>query len=169
MLALVLALAACGKSGGQGGSSSAAPADPVLAAYRTGLAPLEKLETEALAAVAAHTGDAYTSDEDLLKALKDIAIPRYKDFVTGLEHLAPPPGMRADLHAKLLVLVHSELEALEKLAAALEHGDGNAVLAVNREQRRLADEIDALMTQAGAPPAAVPQTTSSSAPNDASK
>jgi hypothetical protein len=152
--------AACGGKGDQGGASAArdaGPSDPYLVA----LAPLAKLEGEALDGLAGHLGDKYTTDDDLAAALTKTAIPRYQEFVAGLAKLTPPPA-RAAQHQKLLTLAQRELAALQKLADAVAHGDGNTVLAVNREQRQLGDEIDALLASwNGAPPAA-PQAASTS-------
>jgi hypothetical protein len=168
---------ACGSKGGKSGSSAAAardagPKDPYLAA----LAPLARLEGEALDGVAAHLGDKYTSDDDLLAALQKTAIPRYQEFVAGLARLTPPAERTAQ-HQKLLTLAQRELAALQHLADAVSHGDGNTVLAVNREQRQLGDEIDALLAAwnggASVPPAPAPPaqaaSTSSSDANTGSK
>jgi hypothetical protein len=175
--AACLALAgACGSKGAAGGSSAAArdagPSDPYLAA----LAPLAKLEGEALDGLAEHLGDRYTSDEDLAAALTKVAIPRYQEFVAALTKLTPPPARTAQ-HQQLLALAQRELASLQKLADAIAHGDGNTVLTVNREQRQLSDEIDALLASwngtppPAAPPPAPPQaaSTSSSDANAGSK
>jgi hypothetical protein len=138
---LLLLLASCGSS--KSPARDAAPSDPYVAA----LAPLAKLEGEALAAVAGHMGDKYTSDEDLVAALRGTAIPRYREFVTGLEQLPAPTGPRAELHKRLLTLARAELSALERLAEGVARGDGNVVLEVNREQRRLSEDIDGLLQQ----------------------
>jgi hypothetical protein len=151
---LCLVVAGCGGKKAAGGASArdAGPSDP----YHGGLAALAKLEGEALDSLAAHMGDHYTSDEDLVAALQKTAIPRYTDFVAGLTKLVPPPD-KAALHQKLLTLAQGELAALQKLADAVAHGDGNTVLEVNREQRRLGDEIDALLASwTGVPPSPPP-------------
>jgi hypothetical protein len=155
LVMMLVLVAACG-SGGKGKASArdAGPSD----SYQAGLAPLAKLEGEALEAVAAHMGDKYTSDEDLVAALKNTALPRYRDFVAGLEKLSPPPA-KAELHKRLLTLAHAELTALEHLADGVARGDGNTVLEVNREQQRLTGEIDGLLASwsgVAAAPAPVP-------------
>ncbi len=149
VVACALLVAACGS----GGKTSAAARDAGPAdAYQAALAPLARIEGEALDAVSAHMGDKFTSDEDLVAALEQKAIPRYREFVAGLEKLSEPVGPRGELHKRLIVLAHAELNALERLAAGVKAGDGNVVLEVNREQRRLAEEIDGLLASwAGAP------------------
>jgi hypothetical protein len=159
---LSLAVAACGGKGSASGGAArdAGPSDP----YRGGLAALAKLESESLDALAAHMGDHYTSDDDLVAALQKTTIPKYSEFVAGLTKLTPPPD-KAALHQKLLTLAQGELAALQKLADAIAHGDGNTVLEVNREQRRIGDEIDALLASwSGVAPAApaAPQAASTS-------
>jgi hypothetical protein len=148
---LVLALAACsGKSGGGSAAAAAAPrfdaglvaADPAMQPYVDAIVPLIKLEREAFAAIADHTGEKYTDDDALLAALRAIAIPKYREFVDGLKGLPHPPGAKAGLHDRLVVLASAELVALEGLARALEKGDGNAVLEFNREQRRVTEAMD---------------------------
>lgn len=123
-----------------------------MAAYLGGLRPLVALEDQALAAVAAHTGDRYDSDEALLEALREEAIPKYRQFVDGLGKLPPPPGSRAAAHEKLKVLAAAELAALEALADAIERGDGTKVIKINAEQRRLAEELDAVVAAWNATP-----------------
>lgn len=173
VVGVALALAGCGGKGDKGGAAAArdaGPSDPYLAA----LAPLAKLEGEALDGLAAHLGDKYSSDDDLAAALVKTAIPRYQEFVSGLARLTPPAA-RAAQHQQLLTLAQRELAALQKLADAVAHGDGNTVLTVNREQHQLGEEIDALLAAwnggVAHPPAPAPQaaSTSSSDANPGSK
>ena len=89
-------------------------------------------------------GEKFTSDDDLVRALTSTALPRYRDFVAGLEKLSPPPA-RAELHKHLVALARAELAALERLADGVARGDGNTVLEVNRVQHQLGDEIDGLL------------------------
>jgi hypothetical protein len=117
---------------------------------------LAKLEDEALGAVAAQSGSQYQSDAQLAAALRDVAIPKYRDFVAGLAKLPPPPGERAKLHQRLQVLAAAELHALEALLDAVGRGDGNKVLEVNAEQRRLVAELDAVVAAWNGGPGSAP-------------
>lgn len=178
-VAIVVALAAgacgCGKGrgGGQAGGAARADAgrkksgDPALDAYLDALAPLARLEDDALAAVAAHTGVRYDSDKALVDALRTTAIPKYREFVAGLDTLPAPPASRQALHDRLKVLAAAELKALERLADAIDKGDGAAVIEVNAEQRRLADELDAVVREWRGGPAAPPPGAPASSPSPA--
>jgi hypothetical protein len=164
LIAILLLVAACGDSKSAPTSSSvkaAAAQDP----YLRGLAQLEPLEREALEAVGQQTGAHYTTDEALLAALRQTAIPRYREYLEGLKKLPTPGGEKTPLHQKLVVLAGAELAALEALVVAVEKGDGFAVLEVNREQRRIAEEMERLAAEFVQPGSSTP----SSSTNDASR
>ena len=95
----------------------------------------------------AQTGGGYKDDATLLAALKDTALPRYREFVAGLRALPPPDGELGELHARLTRLADEELALLERLARAIERGDGTSVLYVNREHARVRAEMEALVNE----------------------
>ncbi len=144
-LALLVVVAGCSR-----GESAARPKeDPALAAYRAQLAPLAPAEQSAIEAIAAHTGENYTTDAALHAAIRDAALPRYREYVAGLAKIEPQePKLRA-FHAQLRALADRELAALERLERGIARGDGSMVLMVNQEHRRLRDERSRLLT---APP-----------------
>jgi hypothetical protein len=144
----VAAVTACGSGGGPVPLAVAGAGEAPLDAYRHQLAALAPSETAALAALAAHTGAKYTDDAALLEALRSTALPRYREFVTGLERLQPQEAARP-LHERLLAAARAELGLLEKLEAAVTRADGTAVLMLNQEQRRLRAELDGLAASAG--------------------
>lgn len=145
LLVLTSLPAACGK----GEKRAAASAETSMDRYRAKLAPLAPLETEALEALAACTGPRYVDDATLLRALNDRAIPRYREYVKALEGV--DAGDAAAMHERLVGLARRELAVLEKLARAVERGDGTAVLYCNREHRLLRAEVEAMLQTADAP------------------
>jgi hypothetical protein len=141
--ALLILLALSGCSRGEG-SATAATEDPAWKTYRRDLAPLADKERSALAAVAERTGAGYTDDAALLAALRDVALPRYREYVAGLDAVQPPKDAE-QIHARMRELAARELAVLERIERALERRDGTAILAANREHRELRGEIDALL------------------------
>lgn len=145
------AAAACGERSGRASQAAAAasavPGDPALGAYRGALARLAPAETVALEALAATTGERYTDDEALLQALRGTSLPRYREFVAGLERVAAPTPELRDFHARLVEAAREQLGVLERLEAAVARGDGTAVLFVNQEQRRVRARLDALAAE----------------------
>ena len=139
-VAAALAAVGCGRHA-QHKADAAGPAS----GYRAELRAIVNLETEALAAVADHTGPKYTDDAALLAALRETALPRYRDYVARLASIRPPAGPLTSLHERLLRSATAELALLEKLEAAVASGDATVVLKLNQEQRRIGEETDALV------------------------
>jgi hypothetical protein len=133
----------CGRKAEQGAAVDGL--DPALATYIDRVAALAPKETAALEAVIAHSGTKYTDDQALLAAVRDTAVPRYREFVAALAAVTPPAGRVRELHARLQKLAADELALLERLQAALEHGDGTAVLFINRAHARAREEMDLLL------------------------
>lgn len=123
--------------------------DPALAQYLRGIAELSPKESAAIEAVMAQTGGGYKDDATLLAALQGTALPRYREFVAGLRALAPPDGKLRDFHARLVKLADEELALLERLARAIERGDGTAILFINREHARVREEMEQLVGELG--------------------
>jgi hypothetical protein len=121
--------------------------DPALAQYLARLGELSPKEAGAIEAVMAQTGGGYKDDATLLAALKDTALPRYREFVAGLHALPAPGGELGAFHARLAKLADEELALLERLARAIERGDGTQVLFINREHARVRGEMEALVTE----------------------
>jgi hypothetical protein len=128
-------------------TAASTTADPATKAYRASLAELIPIETAALDAVAAHTGANYTDDAALLSALRDVAIPKYKEFEAGLAKITPGTPQLTAVHGRLTALAAREREALEQLSAAIGRGDGQAVMLVNEQQRTLRHELDDLVAE----------------------
>lgn len=145
LMLLVLAPAACGKSE----KSAAAKVESSMDRYRAKLAPLAPLESEALDALASCTGPRYVDDATILRALHDRAIPRYREYLKGLKQI--DAGDAEAIHKRLIGVAERELAVLERLARALERGDGTAVLYANREHRELRAEADAILSAVEAP------------------
>jgi hypothetical protein len=145
LLGAAALLAACSR----GQSAPRPKEDPALVAYRAQIAPFAPAEQAALDAIAAHTGDKYTTDGALLAALRDTALPRYREYVAGLAKVAPQEAKLRAFHEQLRALADRELAALERLERAVARGDGTSVLLVNQEHRRLREERTRLLT---APP-----------------
>ena len=146
----ILVLLLCGSCGDDRPKSVEAAekaVDPALAQYLRRMAELAPKETAALEAVMATTGEKYKDDPTLLAALKDTALPRYREFVEGLRALPPPPGKLTEFHARLIALAEKELALLERLAGAIERGDGTTVLYVNRDHARVREEMEALVKE----------------------
>jgi hypothetical protein len=133
-------IAGCSK-----GEKDAQAAKGPLVDYRAQLAPLAAIEKDALDAVTAHTGTRYTDDETLIAALKTTAIPKYRDYVAGLEKVKVDGEPIAAFHSRLIALAKKELAVLERLAGALERGDGSSVLFANQEHRTLAKDRETLL------------------------
>lgn len=147
LLFLVLVAMGCGKEWGRAGAAGDGAESAAVREYRKAVVALEPLETAALAAVASRTGDKYTDDAALLQALRDVALPRYREFVAALDGIAPAEPALQRFHARLRSLAAEELSVLERLAGAVERGDGTAVLLLNQEQRRVQAELEALITE----------------------
>ena len=135
-LCLVLALGAL-ESGCRGGGKDAHAGSAPVVSYREALSALRATETDAIGAIAARTGDRYVGDSSLLGALRDVALPRYREYVAGLRKIPASTPELGAFHARLVELAERQLATLERFEGAITRGDGTAVLLVNQEHLKI--------------------------------
>ncbi|MBI4509454.1 MAG: hypothetical protein HY698_07440 [Deltaproteobacteria bacterium] len=129
------------------GDKSKKSDEPALASYRAALAQVQGLEAGALEALFDAMGDRYVDDAVLLAALQAKALPQYRDFVASLAKLVPQRDDVRAFHDRLVALARSELSLLERLADAVERGNGTAILFLNQAQGRVQREMETLLAE----------------------
>lgn len=88
---------------------------------------LAKIEDEALMAFDSVSGDRYTSDEAMYKALNEVAYPKMKEFLKKMESVHPVTNEVSGIHRLYLEKIRLHVNAYVFYKEALEKKDKSRI------------------------------------------
>jgi hypothetical protein len=121
-------------------SSTPAPAitnddvrDEFIRYMKNGVIPLADDELEIINLYSNHTGENFTSDEDLYNVLLDEVIPRYTEFEKSMNALFPKTDTIRKLHQSYLDAISIQHNAFTTMLSALENQDMSQITDANNK------------------------------------
>jgi len=112
-----------------------------------GILGIAELEEKSLERYAATIGINYTTDENVYKALKDVSIPLYKQFLEMLREITPKTKEVIELHRIYLRGAEYIYDGFKMKKIGLENKNEGIILQANKKIEKGSDEVSRWKTE----------------------
>ncbi len=106
------------------------------------LPKLSALETESIDAYNSVIGDNYTTDSVVYAKLKNVVIPKYTDFTTKLQAVAPATEELKAIHLEYVEAAKDQLEGFNYIVDAIDKQNASEITKANDDIKRAKEFID---------------------------